>query len=67
MGASGASAVRGDGEVEVDGTDAAGSEVGFSVAFNASETVRDIATASVTGSDLRTVLGPLDGWLKAER
>ena len=38
-------------------------EVGCSVGFNASEAVRAVATASVGGSDLRAVLGPLGDWL----
>lgn len=40
-------------------------EVGCSVAFNANEALRAVATASVAGPDLRAVLAPLDSWLDA--
>lgn len=38
-------------------------EVGFSVAFNASSAVQAVASASVAGPDLRTVIPPLTEWL----
>ena len=41
------------------------SEVGFSIAFNADEALRAVATASVDGADLRAVVEPLDRWLAA--
>lgn len=40
-------------------------EVGFAVAFNASEAAQAQATASVFGPDLRAVLDPLGAWLTA--
>jgi phosphoserine phosphatase len=39
--------------------------VGFSVAFNAGDALRAVATASVAGSDLRAVVEPLERWLGA--
>jgi phosphoserine phosphatase len=40
-------------------------EVGFSIAINADEALRAVATASVAGADLRAVVEPLERWLGA--
>lgn len=41
--------------------------VGFSIAFNAGEALRAVATESVAGADLRAVVEPLERWLGATR
>ena len=38
-------------------------DVGFSIAFNASEALRAVATVSIDGADLRAVVEPLGRWL----
>ena len=43
------------------------SAVGCSIAFNAGEALRAVATASVAGPDLRVVVEPLEQWLSAMR
>ncbi|MBJ7453028.1 MAG: haloacid dehalogenase-like hydrolase [Blastococcus sp.] len=40
-------------------------DVGFSIAFNADEALRAVATENVTGTDLRAVVEPLERWLGA--
>lgn len=41
-------------------------EVGFSVGFNATQAVQEVATVSLSGADLRAVLEPLEGWLSGK-
>ena len=40
-------------------------EVGFSIAFNAGDALRAVATEKVAGGDLRAVVEPLERWLGA--
>ncbi len=40
-------------------------DVGFSIAFNAGEALRAVATENVVGADLRAVIEPLGRWLSA--